>query len=117
MLQLPLKLQSLKSQAVPPPPCCVPNTHSHLHGYRQFPRAYSPSKTEGFLYEPLSLVLALLSTGVTLDPSRSSLSSHSYHSPCALPALLYPSSLSWLNAQTANVMNESPTLFYNSGFP
>lgn len=117
MLQLPLKLQSLKSQAIPPPPCCGPNTHSHLHSCGQFPRAYNPSKTEGFLYEPLSSGLALLSTRVTLDPSRSSLISHSYYHPCALPALPYPSSLSWLNAQTAHFMNESPTLFYNSGFP
>lgn len=74
-----------KTHPVPPPPCQNPNIHSHLHGWGQFPRAHVQA-TEGFLYEPMSSRLALLSAGVSLDPQRSSLSCRSSdHCPCGLP--------------------------------
>lgn len=85
ILWLPLKLQSLRltlSLLLPArTPTFIPT--STAGGNSQEPMV---TATEGFLYEPMSSQLALLSAGVSLDPHRSSLSCRfSDHCPCGLP--------------------------------
>lgn len=112
MLQLPLKPQALRVRPSLLLPAVAP-TLIPTSTLRAIPQSLQSQQNRGFLYEPV------LGAGTALPRFHppEALSSRSYHRPCALPDLPYPSSLSWLNAQTAHVMNESPTLFYNSGFP
>lgn len=78
----------------------------------QFLRAHGPSKAKGFLYKPGS-------SGWCRPAPLQKLSGIATTTavPVGCPDLPHSLSLSWLNAQATQVVDESPTLFLYSEFP